>query len=143
MAQGIVEINGKKFIERAVILNATVTIPSAAVVPFSLVLPGEANFMLKAITRQTVAAGASVSRLFLYRLGNSDGNVWYHMGGIGATNDRCLDVLTFGTGQFPYVFTPPHFYSKNASIRNEFESVSATFPYTIYLGFHGSYLIPA
>lgn len=139
---GITTINGKKYVERQIVLQQIVTIANATPFNSTLTLPGEADFQLKGLSQQSVAAGAAINSLFLFRLGNSDGNIWYHMGGVGTTQDRVLNTLTFGTAQFPFVWSPPIFYSKNASIKMEFESVSAVFPYTIYIGFHGSYLIP-
>lgn len=142
---GRVTINGKEYIERVQHFPQELTVTVAlSVIPGRVALPGQANFLLKALARVNVAAAVPAVRLFRFRLGNSDGSTWYTAGGIGGTTDRVLDPLIFGTGQFPYVLTPPIFYSSNASIQWEVEDVSgaAGVPYTIFMDFIGSYLLP-
>jgi len=104
-----------------------------------------ANFRLKALTRHVLAGSppAPAIRPFRFRLGNSDGSNYYISGGVGGTTDLVIDSNVFGTGQFPYPIVPAIFYGASASIRFQVEDLSATFPYTIYFGFHGAYLIPA
>ena len=63
-------------------------------------------------------------------------------GGLGATTDRVVDTLCFGTGQFPYPVIPPIPYSAGANIMFEVEDLSNNAPYTINFAFHGAYLIP-
>ena len=86
--------------------------------------------------------GISIRRPFKFRLGNSDGALWYFQGGVGGTTDRVLDSNCFGTAQFPYPIYPFIPYGANATINYEFEDVANQGPYTAYLAFHGSYLIP-
>ena len=106
-AYGTVQIGGKTYIEREqsfpLIVPVTVNL---GIQKISLVLPGTADFWLKALTRETVVAGASAARRFAFRLGNSDGGTWYQSGGSGGTTDRVIDTLLFGSGQFPYVLNP-------------------------------------
>ncbi len=142
---GMIEINGKKYIERQQTFQATVSVTSAGqqILNQSLVLPGVADFLLKARVRTVVnAAGTQAYNLFQYREGNTDGGVWYMAAGTGSTNDKVLDPLVFGTGAFPFPIVPPVFYSKTASIMYDIIDVSLTVPYTIYIGWIGSYLIP-
>jgi hypothetical protein len=118
-------------------------------------LPGVANFLLKGLTRETTTNGLSTNNRFRFRLGNSDGTTWYFSGGIGATTDRVVDTLCFGTGQFPFPVIPPIPYSAGASILFEIEDLGGSNiltvppggtvpngPYVINIAFHGSYLIP-
>ena len=149
MPYGTVVINGKTYIEREqnFPLEVGVTVAAQVITP-TLVLPGTADFWLKALTRETLAGvppvGASAARRFRFRLGNSDGNTWYSSGGAGGTTDRVIDTLIFGSGQFPYVVTPHIFYAASGSIRMEIEDLAgaALVPYTIFFNFRGSYLIP-
>jgi hypothetical protein len=141
---GLVEIDGKKFIERVDIIPLEVT-PTASlgITTGSIVLPGTANVWLKALGRETLVNGAPAVRRFRFRLGNSDGGIWYMNGGIGGTTERVLDSLVFGNGQFPYVLIPHIFYSASASIKWEIEDVSNSHDYTIFMAFYCTYLLPA
>lgn len=143
MAYGTVQINGKTYIEREQTfpLEVTVTVASS-VQKVTLIMPGTAEFWLKSLTRETVAAGASAARRFKFRLGNSDGNTWYQSGGNGGTTDRVIDTLLFGSGQFPFVLNPYIYYAASGSIPMEIEDISTVVPYTIFFAFRGSYLIP-
>lgn len=145
MSYGIVTIQGREYIERVQLFTATVSVTvGLALMPnLRLTLPGMADFFLKALSRDVVDAnGAVATRRFRFRWGNSDGGIWYNSGGAGATNDRVIDPLTFGTGQFPYQIIPGVLFGANTSIMYEVEDLSNTVPYTIHLGFHGSYLLP-
>jgi hypothetical protein len=143
MGYGTVTIGGKQYIEReqtfpyelAVTVNLSVT-------KVSLTLPGTADFWLKALTRETVVNGASAARRFKFKLGNSDGSTWYQSGGAGGTTDRVIDTLLFGSGQFPFVLNPYIYYGSSSSIQMEIEDISNNQPYTIYMAFRGSYLLP-
>ena len=141
---GSVSINGTKYIERAQIFPATLQVTTQYQVLRGqrVTLPGVANFLLKGLTREVTANGASASNRFLFRLGNSDGTTWYFAGGVGSSTDRVIDTSCFGTGQFPYPLVPPISFSAAANIMFEIEDVSGVVPYTINLAFHGSYLIP-
>lgn len=146
---GMIEINGKKYIERQQTFQATVNVTSNGqlLLNQSLVLPGVADFLLKSRMRTVciTATGTIAYPLFRYREGNTDGGVWYMSAGTGSANDRVLDPLVFGTGAFPFPVTPGVFYNKSASILFDIEDVSniaTATPYTIYLAWSGSYLIP-
>ena len=144
MQFGTVTIDGQQYVERAQIFPQEVDITSnfQVLTGQRLTLPGVANFLLKGLTRETTQAGVSSSNRFRFRLGNSDGTTWYFAGGIGATSDRVIDTLCFGTAQFPYPLIPPIPYSAGANILFEIEDLSGQTPYTIFMAFHGSYLIP-
>lgn len=143
MAYGTVNIGGRTFIEReqSFPLEVAVTV-NLSVQKVTLVMPGTADFWLKALTRETIVNGASAARRFKYRLGNSDGSTWYQSGGAGGSTDRVIDTLLFGSGQFPFVVNPYIYYSSSGSIPMEIEDISNNQPYTIYFSFRGSYLIP-
>ena len=140
---GTVSIGGKTYIEREQAFPLEVTFATAlSMQKVTLALPGTADFWLKCLTRETVVAGASSARRFKFRLGNSDGSTWYQCGGNGGTTDRVVDTLLFGSGQFPVVLCPYIYYTSSGSINCEFEDISNSVPYTIYVAFRGSYLIP-
>ena len=144
MSYGLVNIDGKNYIERVQVfpLEVPVTVNLSVQSNLRVVLPGVAPFLLKGLTRDTVVAGAPAVRRFKFRLGNTDGAVWYVAGGVGGTTDRVIDPLIFGTAQFPFALVPPIMYGASSSILVEVEDVSNNQPYTIFMGFHGSYLIP-
>lgn len=142
---GRVSIEGKEYIERVQVFpdQVAVTVGLQVITGLRIALPGVAPFLLKGLTRTVVnAAGPAVLR-FRFRFGNSDGGAWYTAAGIGGVSDRVVDNLIFGTAQFPYVLTPPILYGANSSITYEIEDLAGAgaVPYTIYLGFHGSYLL--
>lgn len=144
---GVITVDGQQYIERVQIFPSDVTVNLNYQVQTSLrvALPGVANFLLKGLTRETTINGVSSSSRFKFRLGNSDGGAWYIAGGLGATSDRVIDTLCFGTGQFPFPVIPPIPYSAAANIIFEVEDITGTAttnPYTINFAFHGSYLIP-
>ena len=143
MSYGLIEIDGKAYVERWQLFNKRVTVTAAlSLNNATLTLPGVANWWLKGLTRETVVSGASAARRFLFRLGNSDGSTWYNSGGVTGADDRTLDTLMFGDGRFPVPIIPAIFYGENASINMEIQDVSNNVPYDIYFTFHGSYLIP-
>jgi hypothetical protein len=144
MGYGTVTINGKNYVEREQTFPMEVAVTvNLSVQRVTLALPGVADFWLKSLTRETVVAGASAARRFRFRLGNSDGGTWYQSGGNGATTDRVIDTLLFGSGQFPFVLCPYIYYGASASLITEIEDVSNNQPYTIFFAFRGSYLYPA
>jgi hypothetical protein len=144
MQYGVVTIDGQQYIERAQIFPATLSVTTAFQVLAGqrVTLPGVANFLLKGLTREVTQNGGSVNNRFRFRLGNSDGTTWYISGGLGATSDRVVDTLCFGSGQFPFPVIPPIPYSAGANIMYEVEDLSGVVPYVINFGFIGSYLIP-
>ena len=151
---GQIKINGVTYTERLQIFPFEFNVSQNGQLSngVRLVLPGVANFRLKGLTRTVVKSNAvSTACPFKFRLGNSDGSTWYSQGGVGATlgtnspaggsTDRVLDSLMFGSGQFPYPLVVPLFYSASGAIMMEIEDISQNQPYTIYFGFHGSYLL--
>jgi hypothetical protein len=143
MNDGRVTINGKDYIERLQVFPMEVPITVGLSINLvRLAFPGVANFLLKALTREVIAAAVPAVRRFRFRFGNSDGAIWYSAAGVGGATDRVMDNLIFGTGQFPYPVIPSIFYSSNATMPIEIEDVSGVVPYTIILAFHGSYLLP-
>jgi hypothetical protein len=149
MAQqyGVITIDGQQYIERVQIFPQDVIVNQnyQLLTQQRVTLPGVANFLLKGLTREVTINGASANMRFKFRLGNSDGTTWYFAGGIGATTDRVIDTLCFGTGQFPYPVIPPIPYSAGANIMYEIEDLTGAAgatPYVINMAFHGSYLIP-
>jgi hypothetical protein len=140
---GTITINGQQYVERLQVFNFQIAVASnGQQITQYLTLPGVADFLLKGLTRDTVTSGASTNTRFLFKLGNSDGSIWYMAGGVGGTTDLVLDSLIFGNGQFPYPVIPGIFYSASASIQMQFQDVSNAAPYTIYGAFHGTYLLP-
>jgi hypothetical protein len=151
---GQIKINGVTYTERLQIFpfEFNITTNGQLSTGVRFVLPGVANYRLKGLTRVTVKSNAVVTTCpFKFRLGNSDGTTWYSQGGVGATlgsnspsggsTDRVADSLMFGSGQFPYPLVVPLFYSASGAIMMEIEDISNQSPYTIYFGFHGSYLL--
>lgn len=143
------EIDGQEYVERFQVFAMDVQVVNIKTVyPQRLVLPGEANFLLKAIAATQLLGGVDVGGntnntvRFKFRLGNSDGQRWYMSGGIGATNERLLNTLVLGTGLFPYVLVPPIPYSAGASIAFEVEEFLSQSNFQISFAFIGSYLIP-
>jgi hypothetical protein len=144
MAAGQVSIDGKTYTKRHQVIPQEVTVASnGQLIPFTLTLPGIAMFMLRGLTRDVLAANTPVTnRRFRFRLGNSDGGIWYSVGGTTGTSDRVIDSLMFGTGQFPYILDPFILYSVSASIKMEIEDLSQSTPYTIFFAFQGCWLLP-
>lgn len=148
MSYGIVEIQGRQYQTRHQVFSAqvAVTVANQIFTNLQVTLPGVADFLLRGLTRQVIVPEGEVfipgTNNFLFRLGNTDGAIWYNSAGVGGTNERVLDTLFFGDGRFPYALSPPIFYGANAAIKYEVEDISASVPYTIYFGFQGSYLVP-
>lgn len=142
---GVVTINGKQYMEREQTFpfqyNLAPGNNNGVVNQANLVLPGTANFWLKSLTREIIQNGASASKRFLFRLGNSDGSTWYQSAGNGGTTDSVIDTLLFGNGQFPFVLNPYIFYTANSSIKMMITDI-ANDTYSIYFAFRGSYLLP-
>ena len=140
-----VTINGKSYIERPQFfpLDVAVTVAGQYLQNQRLNLPGLAPFRLKALTRQVIAAGVAATNPFKFKLGNTEGGVWYCGAGIGGVNDLVVDTLIFGNGQFPFPIIPSIIYESNASIMFEIQDISLSVPYTISLAFEGTYLFPA
>lgn len=147
MAAGTVTIDGKTYTKRHQVIPLEFTVTAAGVTPINLTLPGIAIFMLRGLTRVVMSGAPLVpdaNKRFRFKLGNSDGNNWYSSApsAPAGTTDRVIDPLIFGTGQFPYVLDPYILYSVSASVRLEVEDITAVFPYTIFFGFQGCWLLP-
>lgn len=142
---GEVIIDGKKYIERLQVFpfQLIVTVGLSLVQNLRLTLPGVAPFVAKYLTRETIAAGVPAVRRFKFKFGITDGGINYTSAGVGGINDRVLDSLIFGSGQFPYVVAPNILISPSGSFTYEVEDLSNNVPYTIEMALHGSFLIPA
>lgn len=138
----IITIKGRNYVARYVELPFEQAISSGLqLVPNArLVMPGVAPFLLRGLKGTTLVGGVVTARAFKFRFGNTDGGIWYAQAGQGGTNDRILNSLIFGTGQFPKVIDPPIIFQPSASIPMEFEDVSNNAPYTISLSFEGCWL---
>lgn len=143
---GQVEINGTVYNTRPRYFTYQQSIAAfTTYAPVQLTLTGEAPFLLQALTRATISgAGADVTNTtrFLFKLGNTDGAIWYNTAGNGGTVDRLVDSLMFGNGQFPHILPVPIFYSASASIRFEIQDLSNS-AYNLYIGFQGVLLLPS
>ena len=143
----VVTLDRQKFVECPQVFPAIVSITTPLqVITGAVALPGVANFLLRGLARGYAVQEGPFEFRFRFRLGNSDGATWYFSGGVGDNSDRILDTLCFGSGPFPYVVNPPIAYSASAHIRYEIEDLigfqAPPGGYTIYLAFHGTYLIP-
>ena len=143
-AAGQVVIDGKTYTKRHQVIPLELMVnQNGGVFLPSLTLPGIAMFMLRGLTRDVLAGNVPVAnRRFRFRLGNSDGGIWYTTGGVGGTTDRVIDSLIFGNGQFPYVLDPFILFSVSATLKLEVEDLSQNQPYTIFFGFQGAWLLP-
>lgn len=140
---GVIEIDNKKYVERPHIYTDRVNITAnGQILQHRLTLPATGPFWLKALTREVLVSGVVAQRRFAFKLGNTDGGIWYVSAGVGGTNDRVVDTLIFGNAQFPFVFIPHIYYTPHSNILMEFEDLSNNAPYTIHLGFIGSLLLP-
>lgn len=138
VANGVLAL-GYAVISGGAVIAVIVTNPGNYTVAPTITLTGGGG---TGATATANIGGISIRRPFKFRLGNSDGALWYFQGGVGGTTDRVLDSNCFGTAQFPYPIYPFIPYGANATINYEFEDVANQGPYTAYLAFHGSYLIP-
>lgn len=144
---GTVSIDGKTFIERYQTLQVpTVTIVGAGIVTARLVLPSIAPFWIKGLVRDAIAGGISVARRFRSRFTTTDmAGTWFQSTGAPqsgiAQNDRILDTLLYGSAQFPKAIVPHVMVSASGTITVEIEDLSAVFPYDLYIGFDGSFLL--
>lgn len=145
---GIVQIGNQTFIERFKVFSTIVNVTSNGQIQpsLSLALPAVANFWLKGLSRVIIKANAEVTNgscPFMFRFGNSDGNIWYNSGGTGGTSDYTIDSNIFGSAKFPYPIIPHALFYLNGSIPFQVQDISNNASYDIHIGFHGSYLLPA
>ena len=162
---GVITLDGIQYIERPQVFTyrLEVNIPYRKFTGLNLTLPGQSSFLLKALTRDSVAPGplplqpvpvGSQDRRFQFRLNNQQGTANFVTGGLGILNDPVTDTMCFGNGQFPYLLIPPIPLAANATL--VFDVIDLGFgdlgagvlnpdyyPYIIYFAFQGSYLIPA
>jgi hypothetical protein len=156
---GVITLDGVQYIERPQIfaLELPITVPFQVYTNQRLTMPGVADFLLKGLTRDTLVPGPpnvgddqSQDRTFRFRLNNAEGSTWFFSGGLGIFDDRVVDTLCFGLAQFPYPVIPPIPVHANGTLLFEVEDIGVFgkpmdpdyYPYTIYFGFHGSYLTP-
>jgi hypothetical protein len=91
----------------------------------------------------------SLDRRFLFKAQSQEGSAWFFSSGLGVFDDRVVDTMCFGNGQFPYPVIPPLPIAANGSLMIEVVDMNLPhtnpdyYPYTIYFGFHGTYLIAA
>ena len=151
---GQVTVDGLSYVERPQLFVVDVRIdqPGQVLTGQRLTLPGVADFLLKGLTRVVIAAvepNIIQDRIFRFRLVNAEGTTWYFTGGLGIFDDRVISPLCFGSGQFPFPLIPPVPVHANGSLIFEVEDYPPepagppAYPYTIHMGFHGAYLIPA
>ena len=155
---GVITLDGVTYLERPQIFSLELPIAAAYEVHTNLrlTLPGVADFLLKGLTRDILIPNPGVGELqsqdrrFRFRLNNAEGTTWFFSGGLGIIDDRVIDSLCFGSAQFPYMLIPPIPVHASGSLIFEVEDIGIFaasqpnyYPYTIYFGFHGSYLIPA
>lgn len=148
---GMITLDGQDYIERhqVFVLDVLVSTQFQVLTNQRLTLPGVANFLLKGLTRDfsNLAFGPDSEQNFVrFRLVNFEGTTWFTTGGLGIIDDRVFDPLCFGTGQFPFPLIPPIPIHSTGSLIFEVEDLGARptqfYPYTLHLGFHGTYLFP-
>ena len=148
----MITLDGQQYIERHQVFvdDVVISSPNQVLTNLRLTLPGVANFLLKGLTRDITLAGnpASEQDIFRFRLVNSEGTTWFWTSGLGVFDDRVISSLCFGSGQFPFPLIPPIPVHATGSLIYEIEDLglrppsTTLFPYTIHLGFQGSYLFP-
>lgn len=132
---GRVNIGGKNYIERFWTYSNITTLTASSIVTTKVVLDGEADFLLKLLCRSSTGA-------FRIRLGTSDSGIWFSSCGVvqGGGNDRVLDSLIFGNGQFPFPVVPHIWFPKSGSLIMDLQDTSGS-SNTIEFAFHGSKLV--
>lgn len=131
---GRVQLGGKNYIERFWTYTSIVTLTANQQGIFRIVLDGEADWLMKLATRSSTGG-------FRIRLGTSESGIWFSGAGIvqGGGNDRVLDSLMFGNGQFPFPIVPHIYYPRSASVIMDLQDTSGA-GNTIEFAFHGSKL---
>ena len=150
---GQVTVDGLSYIERPqlFVMDVPITAPNAVLPGQRLTLPGVADFLLKGLSQISLYGNfpnQTRSGVFRFRLNNAEGTTWFFTGALGVFDDRVFSPLCFGTGQFPFPLIPPVPVHASGSLVFDIEDVGVSppgvvYPYTIHLGFHGAYLIPA
>ena len=151
---GEIIVDGQPYTERLQVFTSVITMTTNGQIFTSVpvTLAGVAPFLLKGLTRDILSNetnpptgppqfNVSLDRRFRFNLRNSSG-LWIF-------DDRVVDTMCFGSGQFPYPLIPPIPIPHNGTIFYDVEDMGLGsadpdyFPYTIYFGFHGSYLYPS
>ena len=149
---GAITLDGIQYIERhqVFVTEVLISAPFQVVTNQRLTLPGVANFLLKGMTRDftTPPLPPETPENFRFRMINSEGTTWFTTGGQGVSDDRAVDDMCFGSGQFPFPLIPPVPIHSTGTIVYEVEDlgifpIPALYPYTIHFGWQGSYLFPA
>lgn len=132
---GRVQIGNKNYIERFWTYTNITTLTANQIFTTRVVLDGEADFLLKLNTRSSTGG-------FRIRLGTSDSGIWFSGAGVvqGGGNDRVLDSLIFGNGQFPFAIVPHIWFPRSSSLIMDIQDVSGA-GNTIEFAFHGSKLV--
>lgn len=138
---GIIELNGKKYIEKYWQYTMITTVAANGFLQPRLVLDGSGGFLLKSLM-VVYGQTASANNYFRCRLGNSDGSQWYSSAGVvsgGNGNDRVHSLLMFGNGQFPVPVNPYILFLPNGAINLDIQDISGN-SNTIEFAFTGSKL---
>lgn len=141
MSYGLIELEGKQYLEKFHVIPAVFTVAAGATVVLAnqrVVMQGDADFLLKDIRAFT--ADALGLHSFDVRLGNSDGT-WYSQTGVGLTNDRVLGELFVGDAQFPGLIIPYARFSRTGAITLDLGNLSAS-ENVIRFAFAGSLIFP-
>jgi len=148
---GQITLDGQQYIERPQLFVAEVQVdtPNQQFTGLRLTLPGVADFLLKGLSKDLKIVGQpdATDQFFRFRIVNAEGTTWFFSGGLGILDDSVFSTLCFGSGQFPFPLIPPIPIHANGSLIYEIQDAgfhdATHYPYVIYLGFHGAYLIPA
>lgn len=141
-----IEIQGIMYIPRVVDIpaNVSVTVANSLQQNLRVILPNVGKVMVNGLTREVLdASGAPVTRRFKFKWGMTDGGVQFTAAGVGIANDRVVDSLMFGNGQFPRAVIPAPIFEPGSTIAYEVEDISGTVPYTIHFNFVCMFLIRA
>ena len=141
MSYGLIELEGKQYLEKFHAIPYSVTLSAGATVVLlnqRVVMQGDADFLLKDVRARTADALGLAS--FDVRLGNSDGT-YYSQTGVGLTNDRVIGTLFCGDAQFPGLVIPYARFSKTGAITLDLGNLSAS-ENTIKWAFVGSLIFP-
>jgi hypothetical protein len=132
---GRLNIGGKNYIERFWTYTNITVLTANQILTSRIVLDGEADFLLKLNCRDSTGA-------FRIRLGTSDAGIWFSSCGNvqGGGNDRVLDTLFFGNGQFPFPVVPHIWFPRSAALIMDLQDISGS-GNTLEFAFHGSKLI--
>lgn len=132
---GRLNIGGKNYIERMWTYTNITVLTANQITQSRIVLDGEADFLLKLNC-------VSSTGNFRIRLGTSDSGIWFSSAGnvSGGGNDRVLNTLYFGTGQFPFPVVPHIWFPRSAALIMDLQDVSAA-GNTLEFAFHGSKLV--